>query len=194
MRATLLLLTFVISLLPPVTQAQDREGRDTAGAWRPTYQETYGIWRVVCDERDRVAGVEGDVEPRCYIRYVDVFSPAPAFAAQFMFITPETGGLRVEFGTEPGTRFTNDGFRIEDWVGIQWSTQNRGCLFGGECVFEGDAAIPLLDAMRDQGALRFTFTDRHGSAQDLSWPLTGFDSAFSDFLAQSDARGLPYLQ
>jgi len=88
--------------------AQDRAGNDTPGEWKPTHHEITDLWDSVCDER--TTGTL--IEERCYIRYVDVFSDRPNFAAQFVFITPDQDGLKVEFGIERRTQFADDGFKI----------------------------------------------------------------------------------
>lgn len=44
--------------------------------------------------------------------------------------------------------------------------------------------------MQDGGAFRFTFRDRHGQSQDLTWPLDGFDAAFASFRAAAKVRSL----
>ncbi|MGX9349909.1 hypothetical protein ACS3QZ_01780 [Shimia sp. W99] len=171
----------------PLT-AQDRQGNDTPGDWIVTHFATFGLWSSICDERIE----DGTLRQRCYIRWVDVYSPRPDFAAQFLFITPETDGPSVEFGIEPGTFFAPDGFRITHTPDdVIWSTTRGGCLTGLSCVFSGPEVEPLLSAMQTGTAFRFTFTDRHGRAQDLTWPLIGFDAAFSDFETQSRSRNLP---
>ncbi len=140
----------------------------------------------MCDEREE----NGALVKRCYLRRVDVFSPRPEFAVQFMFITPEGEGYHVEFGMEPGTLFSPNGFRIETMQGDIWRTRFPGCLTGLSCTFRGDDALVLIDSMLDGEAFRFTFRDRHGQKQDLSWSLDGFGAALADFRAQSAHRGL----
>ncbi len=166
--------------------AQDVDGTDTASNWRATHFETFGIYLSSCDER-----MEGDaLKQRCYLRYVDVFSPQPNFAAQFFFVVNTDDGPEVDFGLEPGTLFSPNGFRIEDMGGDIWKTRRIGCLTGLSCTFSGEDAAILLQAMQDGTAFRFTFRDRHGKAQDLTWPLLGFAEAMADFKAQSAKRGL----
>lgn len=174
------------ALLAAPAMAQDLQGNDTAGNWKVRHFETFGIWNSICDEREE----HGSLVQRCYLRYVDVFSPAPNFAAQFLFVTPEGVGAQVEFGLEPGTLFSPNGFRIDQNGETTWRTRRPGCLTGLSCDFEGDRATDLLQAMAAGGDMRFVFIDRHGKAQDLSWPLKGFDAALADFYAQSKARDL----
>lgn len=168
-------------------QAQDEQGNDTPGNWVVTHQQAHGIWSTLCDERAN----RRDETKRCYIRWVDVFSPRPDFAALFLFVTSEQGLLSVEFGTEAGTLFDPNGFRIETMQGTSWSTQKLGCLTGLTCTFQGAEARTLLAAMRDGGAFAFDFVDRHGNRQRLDWPLKGFDAAMADFEIQRAARNLP---
>ncbi|PSL19608.1 hypothetical protein [Shimia abyssi] len=183
----LLPLLLSVPLAVPLS-AQDREGNDTPGEWVVTHFEPFGIWTSICDERPD----NGALSQRCYIRWVDVFSRAPKFAGQFVFITPEPNGPKVDFGMEPGTIYDPDGFRITSADDtIIWSTQRGGCLTGLACTFSGDDATPLVDAMQTGDAFRFTFTDRHGAPRNLTWPLKGFAPAYEDFVAQSDKRNLP---
>lgn len=179
-------LILVLALFGSGAQAQDSEGRDTPGNWRVTHHEIHGIWNTMCDERG-----EGDAfEQRCYIRHVDVFSPAPDFAAQFVFVTQDGGGHKIDFGMERGTRFVDGGFRLERDGQTAWRTDRRGCLRGRECSFENGESAELLQDMRNGGALWFDFTDRHGTDQSLEWSLDGFDAAFTDYESALRERGL----
>lgn len=181
-------LTTILSLLlASGAAAQDQDGNDTAGNWRVTHFEKFGIYLSSCDER-----MEGHtLKQRCYLRYVDIFSQKPKFAAQFMFVTNGADGPEVEFGLEPGTFFGPNGFRVEGPDEILWRTRRVGCLTGVSCSFDGRNAQELLSAMQEDGAtFRFTFRDTHGQSQDLSWPLDGFAAALDDLHQQSDLRGL----
>ncbi|WP_095588783.1 invasion associated locus B family protein [Actibacterium ureilyticum] len=166
--------------------AQDLEGNDTPGNWRVKHFQTFGIWNSMCDEREE----NGTLNQRCYIRYVDVFSPRPEFAAQFLFIVAEEGRENVEFGLEPGTLFSPNGFRIDTGDTVRWRTRRPGCLTGLSCTFRDDGAAELLGAMTEGDAMRFVFIDRHGNARDITWPLDGFADALADFRSQSRARAL----
>lgn len=182
------LLTFCLCLfyLSSPGHAQDRQGNDRPSDWIVTHFYKSGIWESICDERIE----DGDLRQRCYIRNVDVFSPRPQFAAQFMFLTPENSGTRIEFGMEAGTLFDPNGFRIEDMGGIRWKSQRPGCLTGLTCVFTGDDAQVLTETMLAGGFFLFTFIDRHGRPTELEWPLKGFDDAFEDFQNVAAVRGL----
>lgn len=178
----ILLLLFCCLMAAPVL-AQDRAGNDTPGDWIVDHYRPFGLWDSICDYR-----LTGTVrESRCYIRYVEVFSQRPQFAAQFVFVTP---GPVIEIGLEAGTRFSPDGIRIEDMGGILWSTDRFGCRFGFTCTFSGADADVLMNAMADGTVFAFDFTDRHGTARALRWDLTKFADAVADFRATSKARGL----
>lgn len=179
-------LALCLAVLAGPALSQDRQGNDTPGDWRVTHHSIFGIWNSMCDMREEA----GTPVRRCYLRRVDVFSPRPEFAAQFLFVTPEREGYRVSFGIEPGTFFALDGFRIEGTEGTDWQTRRPGCLSGLSCNFTGPAAEALLEAMREGGAFRFTFRDRHGQPQDLTWPLDDFAAAWADFQGQAARRGL----
>lgn len=173
-----------VSMLP--ARSQDLQGNDTAGNWRVRHFQSFGIWNSICDERPE----NGILRQRCYIRYVDVFSPRPDFAAQFLFIHLHQGHEIAEFGIEPGTLFAANGFRIEAGDHILWQTRRPGCLSGLSCRFNQTQAPALLMAMQSGTVMRFVFRDRHGQPRDLRWPLAGFTSALADFRNQSRARGL----
>ncbi|SPH18596.1 hypothetical protein DEA8626_02136 [Defluviimonas aquaemixtae] len=179
-----LVLCLILAALPAA--AQDREGRNTPGDWVVTHQKPFGLWDSVCDERLE----DGAMHRRCYIRYVDVFSPRPSFAAHFVFVTPNGKDVRIEYGSEPGTRFVKDGHRIERDGEIVWQPMQAACLTGGSCVFTGPPGAELYAALRAGGEWRFDFADRHGQVQSLSWDLDPFDAAAADFEAESDERGL----
>ncbi|WP_412554164.1 invasion associated locus B family protein [Shimia sp. MIT1388] len=167
--------------------AQDQDGNDRPSNWRVTHHAIHDIWNTLCDERDE----NGTLAQRCYIRRVDVFSPQPNFAAQFFFLTQsEDSRPEIEFGLELGTLTAPGNFRIERDGTSVWRTNRVGCLTGTGCTFDGDAAETLLLEMRTGGDFRFTFRDRHGASQDLTWPLTGFEAAFADYNAQLAKRGL----
>lgn len=166
--------------------AQDREGNDTASDWVVSHSKYHGIWETICDER----ASEREGTKRCYIRVVDVFSARPKFGAIFFFLTIDDAGYELEFGLEPGTLFDPNGFRIEDWAHVTWQTQRPGCLTGITCVFAGEAAAPLLDALEAPGALILDFVDRHGQKQMLEWSNRGFEAALEDFHTQRQLRHL----
>lgn len=179
-------LAALLCALAGAAVAQDLDGNDTPGNWRVTHYEGFGIWNSICDERE----ARGTLQQRCYIRWVDVFSPRPKFAAQFLFVTPAAQGPEVAFGMEAGTLYAPGNFRILGDDGPIWQTNRPGCLTGLSCRFTGEGAADLIAAMQSGTAFRFTFRDRHGQSQDLTWPLEGFSEALADFTAQSRARNL----
>ncbi len=162
------------------------QAEDTAGSWRPTLHKMWGSWDLICDEMGDLSAPE----QRCYLRYVDVFSPQPQFAAHFVFITYDHGVPRFEYGAEHGTRFDHDGWAIHDTAGNLWSPTLRTCLRGGPCVYEGDAAAAVITALRAGGQMEFHFTDRHGINRDLTWSLHGVAEALDVLIAESAARGI----
>ncbi|MDP5220506.1 hypothetical protein Q5Y75_25290 [Ruegeria sp. 2205SS24-7] len=166
--------------------AQDRQGNDTASDWRVTHYQSFGIWNSICDERIEDAGLV----QRCYLRWVDVYSTRPEFGGQFVFVTPDPEGYQIEFGIEPGTVFSPNGFRIEAQGNVTWRTHWPGCLTGLSCRFSGNDADELLAAMKGGGTFRFAFRDRYGVARDLNWPLAGFPAALADFETQTQSRAI----
>ncbi|MEM7427897.1 MAG: hypothetical protein AAF441_17530 [Pseudomonadota bacterium] len=167
--------------------AQDRQGNDTAGDWRPTHFERFDGWDSICDER----GEDADLQMRCYVRYVDVFSPRPKFGAVFSFITPEgRDGYKIEFGIEQGVRYRADGFQIERGEEVVW-TLPADCRRARPCLLEKKAATEFIDTVRAGGGnLIHRFTGRYGKAHDLAWPLAPLMLALDDFERAAAQRGL----
>ena len=171
-----------LTLLPSLVFAQDRAGRDTPGEWVVTHYQPFGLWDSICDER-----TTGDLrEERCYLRYVEVYSPHPNFGAVFVFVTPDG----VDIGLERGTRFPEDGMRIEKDGTTLWQAEKRACLRGRDCSFQADEADTLLDHMSAGQTLRLQFTDSNGIARDLTWDLAPFGPALADFRQNAGQRGL----
>ena len=180
MRVFLLIALF---LTAQIAAAQDREGNDRPSDWVADHFTSFGGWDSVCDHRS----TDGVKEQRCYLRYVDVFSPRPKFAAQFIFVTP---GPEIQIGLERGTRFPKGGIRIEDMGGTLWRTDRILCRTGLSCTFDGEDASILLSAMADGTVFAFDFTDRHGTPQTLRWDLTVFADALADFRREAALRDL----
>lgn len=170
--------------------AQDRDGNDTAGDWRTDHFQSFGPWDSACDWRDTA----GTRTRRCYVRYVDVISPAPAFAAVFAFLEPDPAGYRLSVGIEPGTTFRDDGFRI-DWDGAtRWSFAGDLCLKGGTCTWTGARSDPPFSALAApatvDGSLVLVFSDRHGQSHTREWDLAPIRAALDDMDRQAAQRGL----
>lgn len=180
----LLRIACITLILAGSALAQDRQGRDTPGEWVVDHTKHFGLWDSMCDHR-----TTGDLrEERCYLRYVDVFSRDP-FAALFLFVTP---GPEIEIGIERGTRFPDQGIRIEDANGaVLWTTDRRSCLRGRACTFEGEEAASLYEAMQTGAVFAFDFADPSGADRELRWDLTRMGEASADFADQSAARALP---
>ncbi|MEO9459941.1 MAG: hypothetical protein ABJE63_02295 [Lentilitoribacter sp.] len=174
----------------PAAFATDADGNDTPGDWVVTHYKPFGLWDTICDEAIR----KGKTVERCYIRYVDVFSSAPKFAAQFVFIEPDGQGYKVEFGIEPGTTFNGASLTVVDGENVTWDYDPNECLERGECFLTGDDADRFIQSMAGtttkEPMLVSDFNDRHGTNQVLEWGISKFDDALLDFQMQSDERGL----
>jgi hypothetical protein len=170
--------------------ATDAEGNDTPGDWVVTHYKPFGLWDTICDEAIR----KGEKVERCYIRYVDVFSPAPKFAAQFVFIEPQGQGYKVEFGIEPGTTFNGASLIVKDGEKVVWDYNPNECLERGECFLTGDDADVFIQSMAEtktnEPLLVSDFNDRHGTDQVLEWGISKFADALTDFQNEADKRGL----
>ena len=168
--------------------AQDRQGNDTPGDWITKHFEKYGLYTTACDERPE----NGVLKQRCYIRYVDIFSEAPKFAAVVFFVFQKDRKTAIQYGSEPGTVMAADGLRVESgngWV-ITWKATET-CREGHDCLMSDEKEVAdTLAAFSAGGELVQEFTDRHGAEQLLKWDLAGFAEAYSDYLKQSKARNL----
>lgn len=184
------LLAVLVLSTSPAAFATDAEGNDTPGDWVVTHYKPFGLWDTICDEAIR----KGKKVERCYIRYVDVFSPAPKFAAQFVFIEPEGQGYKVEFGIEPGTTFNGASLTVNDGEKVIWDYNPNECLERGECILTGQEADIFIQSMAgtssDEPMLVSDFNDRHGADQVLEWGISKFAEALTDFQTESDKRGL----
>jgi len=143
--------------------AQDAQGNDTPGEWIVEHYEEYGIWKTICDERT----LDNKLEQRCYIRYVDVFSPRPKFAAVFAFVFQKQGKTAFQYAFERGTTYRPDGLRIEKDGAITWRA-SATCRIGPNCLIEDAGEVDtVLSAFSAGGSLVQEFTDRHGTDQVL---------------------------
>ncbi len=166
--------------------AQDRNGADTPSDWAASHYKEFGIWKSVCDERDE----DGTLAQRCYIRYADVFSQAPRFAAVFMFVFQKDRKTAIQYAFEQGTVYENDGLRIDRDGQTVW-TASEECRQGPNCLMtEPQTVSSTLEAFSGGGELVQNFTDRHGSPRKLRWDLTGFEQALADYREQSTQRNL----
>ena len=174
----------------PTAFATDADGNDTPGDWVVTHYKPFGLWDTICDEAIR----KGEKVERCYIRYVDVFSPTPKFAAQFVFIEPEGQGYKIEFGIEPGTTFNGASLTVVYGDKVVWDYDPNQCLERGECFLTGDDADRFIQSMAGttmkDPMLVSDFNDRHGTDQVLEWGISKFDNALTNLQTQSDKRGL----
>jgi len=179
-------LSLLLILIASAAMAQDEAGNDTPGDWVVTHHQPFGLWDSMCDER---TGSDG-LTRRCYVRYVDVFSPRPKFAALFAFITPAMPHPVIEIGIEQGTVFKPDGLRVEQDGTAIWTLGHRPCLFGGTCRFEGDEAATLIAALTSGTHLVFDFIDRHGTARTRLWSLADMPALLADMTHQAALRNL----
>lgn len=176
----------VIALaLPTFAVAQDRSGNDTASDWLAKHYVSFGLWDSVCDERTEA----GELKQRCYLRYVEVFSPRPLFMASFVFAHTKNKQTIVELGFERGVRYDQSGFRIEREGSIVWHADDA-CLNASPCNFTGAAAQELLTQMSGGGVLVQQFHDRSGMKRLLKWDLSKFSDALTDYRREAGARDL----
>lgn len=170
------------------TLATDAEGNDTPGDWIVTHYKPFGLWDSICDEAIR----KGSKVERCYIRYVEVFSLKPKFAAQFIFIEPAQQGYKVEFGMEAGTTFKGASLTVVDNNAVVWDYNPNECIERGECILTGKAAEAFVMSMAkttsNDATLTSDFNDRHGMDQLLRWDISRFDEALEDFQIERNKR------
>lgn len=180
------ILTALVALATGIASAQDRAGNDTPGEWVVVHQKMFGIWSTFCDERT----TDDKLEQRCYIRYVDVFSPQPELAVIIVFVWPENGIEKFQYTYEPNTSYSGDGWFIEKDGGKVWNARFE-CIDADGCILiPGQGIKPLLAVMKEGGVMRHTFTDKFNKERDISWSLDGFSEAYADYRAQAEARDL----
>lgn len=171
--------------LSSATFAQDRAGRDTPSDWKVVHYVPFGLWDSVCDERAE----DDEIRQRCYLRYVEVYSPRPNFLATFAFVYPEDGQSIVEFGFERRTRYDDRGFRVmKDHEAV--GTVDSECLRSSPCRLTGHNAQTLLEQFTAGDTLVQDFRDRNGKAWRLEWSLSRFGEALEDYHNASRQRGL----
>lgn len=178
-------LAALLLMATAMASAQDRSGGNTASDWLVTHYKAFGLWDSICDERTE----EGALKQRCYLRYVEAYSPHPKFLAVFAFVYPVDGKTSVEFGFERGTRYAGNGFRVERKGETVWQFDGN-CLNATKCEFRGDDAQRLLDAFSGGDVLIQEFRDRHADVQRLSWDLSMFEAALQDYRQNAAARSL----
>ncbi|MDJ0824000.1 MAG: hypothetical protein QNJ16_00715 [Rhodobacter sp.] len=176
-----LIATLLCCLAVPAA-SQDRNGNDTAGAWRAVHQASFGLWDSLCDTRD--------AETRCYLRYVDVYRPRPQFGALFAFVERLNGAERVTFGLEFGRAFGPGRIEIKASGGTQWALAPDICQGAAECILAGRDADAILDAMATGETVAIAFTDQYGDEQARIWDLSQFAAALADLRVAAAERGI----
>lgn len=180
-----LFIAMLIWAFPFTAATQDREGRNTPSDWRVEHYVPFGLWDSVCDER-----AEDDVmKQRCYLRYVEVYSPRPNFLAAFAFVYPEAGKSVVEFGFERRTQYVDEGFSVINNGEQVWALEGS-CLRSSPCRLTGGDAQSLLAQFAKGGTLVQKFSDRHGGNWRLEWDLSRFGEALDDYRQASRQRAL----
>ena len=153
----------MVATFPTMALAQDAEGNDTPGNWIVTHYEEFGIWKSICDER----GEAEAKEQRCYIRYVDVFSEAPKFAAVFAFVFQKDRQTAFQYAFERGTTYADEGLRIDKNDETTWIASDV-CRVGPNCLItDKDEVSSTLAKFAGGGELVQIFEDRHGVGQNL---------------------------
>lgn len=180
-----LLFAILFYALSSAAVAQDRAGRDTPSNWKVVHYVPFGLWDSICDERAEDDGIH----QRCYLRYVEVYSPRPNFQATFAFVYPKAGHSIVEIGFERGTRYSDQGFRVMQGNEPVW-TVDGDCLRSGPCRLTGHDAQDVLAQFVAGDTLVQAFRDRNGKVWRLEWDLSGFEAALKDYRQASGQRGL----
>lgn len=180
----LFVLCFSLASLPAL--AQDAQGNDTPGNWVVDHFERYGIWVSSCDWRN----LEGKREERCYLRYVDVYSPRPEFGAAFLFVFQKNRKTTFQYANERGTVYLNKGLGISRNATRSYYLPEI-CRTTPGCILENPKQVAdLLAAFSKGGTLVQTFTGKYGKPHQLKWSLNGFKEALADYEKQSQKRNL----
>ncbi|MEM6382607.1 MAG: hypothetical protein AAF739_08040 [Pseudomonadota bacterium] len=155
--------------------------QDTAGSWAPTFTARHSGWDVTCDKR----GEDASLEERCFMRYVDAYSPRPNFGVVFFFLQYQNGAPAISMGREFQTNLVASSLRVTPG----WERPPGVCA-GGPCEIEGVDAETMVSALAEGGSLEIGFTDSQGTEQLRLWPSEGFAAALADITREADARGL----
>lgn len=166
-----LLAVAVFFLLTPHAVAQSD--------WRIEHKRIFGGWESVCDTRE----LADALQQRCYVRFIDRVSPPPIPVILFLVATLDD---RLQFGFEKGTRFDQDGIRLERDGRTLWIMEPLPCLTGSGCMFSKASARAILEHMDAADRMRLDFTDPHGISRRLIWDMNDFSEALSDLRSASD--------
>ncbi|MEM1287361.1 MAG: hypothetical protein AAGH60_03315 [Pseudomonadota bacterium] len=172
-----LILAVLTGLLSPASAL----AQDTAGSWAPTFTARHGGWDVTCDKRG-----EGEaLEERCFVRYIDAYSPRPNFGVVFLFLQIEGGAPMISLGREFETDLVASTLRVDPG----WE-RSEGVCDEGTCEISGEDAVEFTDAVRAGGSIEIGFTDSQDNPQLRRWPADGFTEAFAEIEREAAARGL----
>lgn len=154
---------------------------DTAGSWAPTFTSKHEKWDVACDAQ----GSGTAREERCYIRYIDIYSPHPDFGVVFLFLEIKNNTPLISIGRE----FETDLIATDLRIASDWQRPKNLCT-GGPCEIIGQNAKMFIDALIKGGTLQINFIDQMNMEQNRSWESLGFAAAYNDLTREAAARGL----
>lgn len=171
-------------LLPNRHQGQKLAGRHSE------YHKVYdGWWDVACD-----TAMDGG-DRRCYVQYVDVYSPRPDFRAAMVEVvyrraTDGSAEPVVTFDIEPDLSFRDVALSVSRADGSQHPL-NTGDCSGPKCSAAGTAATKMLAEWRKGYSLSLTLREKGGTMRQLSWPLGNINAILDDYAEQRASRNLP---
>lgn len=164
--------------------------------WSITRYKRYGNWESICETRTQKFGIQpvnlaGEAKERCFMRYIDVFSPTQApdsrdnAATIAAFVSSDEKGLRVEFGIDASKPIQKVGVHLSREGKSVWSVEDEDCLNRGVCTFTGPAAAALVRVFSDRTAdtlvMHVAYSDSNGRSGTRNWPMMPFAQALQDY-------------
>ncbi len=185
----LILAVAVIALAALWLTLNRRTGRELPGRI-PEYHKVYdGWWDVACD-----TAMDGS-DRRCYVQYVDIYSPRPNFRAAMVEViyrpaADGSGEPVITFDIEPDLSFRDAELSVSRPDG-SYHRLTTGTCSGPKCSVSGIPATDMLAEWRRGQRLILTIREKDGNMLRRSWPLENINAILDDFADQRAARKLP---
>ncbi len=190
---TIILVVAVAGLATAFVLFGRNQGQKLAGRHSEYHKVYDGWWDVACD-----TAMDGG-DRRCYVQFVDIYSPRPNFRAAMVEVVYRRSGDGagepvITFDIEPDLSFTGAEIAIIRPDGSQHLLPIGACSgpdSGPKCPVSGDPAAGMLKQWRQGESLSLTIREKDGSKLERRWPLGKINAILDDFDAQRRARNLP---
>ena len=156
-----------------------------------TFKKVYdGWWDAVCDT------APDGTDPRCYVQYVDPYSPSPKFRAamvDFIYRRIDSGKSEpvITFDVEPDLSFAKHvRMTIIGPAGKREAMPVVQCPTS-KCVYSGAAASAILASWSTGQALELAIDEHDGKQIIRQWPLGNVGEMVRLIAKQRRERQLP---